>query len=288
MKQLLILSGKGGTGKTTIASAFVKLSGTKVVADCDVDAPNLHLVLENSKPKVKDFYGLPIASIDTDLCINCGACQDICRFDAINVINEAYVVDKYSCEGCKVCDLVCPAGAITINDAVSGELRLYEDSRYFSTAKLKMGSGTSGKLVSEVKAELKANPYEEEELTIIDGSPGIGCPVIASISGVDYVLIVSEPSISGLSDMKRIVQTAKQFNTPVGVCLNKYNGKTQISEDIMDYCKENKISFLGTIPYDKSIVKALNSGGSILDNISETSNMINDVYNKTIKIMEEV
>ena len=160
MKQLLILSGKGGTGKTTIASAFIKLSKAKAYADCDVDAPNLHLITkQNSLPKKTDYYGLPKAEIDIDSCIECGQCMQNCRFDAISV-DEKYKVDPFACEGCGVCELVCPVGAVALKPAVAGELMLCADKEeVFSTAQLKMGSGTSGMLVTEVKTNEVSNRW---------------------------------------------------------------------------------------------------------------------------------
>ena len=183
MKQLLILSGKGGTGKTTIASAFIKLSIAKAYADCDMDAPNLHLVMSHAnEPKRTDYYGLPKAEIDPELCIQCDQCRQKCRFDAISVGID-YMVDPFSCEGCGVCEAICPVSAITLKPAIAGELMLYVDDAVFSTAQLKMGSGTSGMLVTEVKKQMKA-AAKDEELAIIDGSPGIGCPVIADRKSV--------------------------------------------------------------------------------------------------------
>ncbi len=204
MKQLLILSGKGGTGKTTIASAFIRLSSAKAYADCDVDAPNLHLVLgQTTMPKKVDFYGMPKAVINPALCIQCDRCRQVCRFEAILVVPD-YRVDVFACEGCGVCEVVCSMGAASLKPSVAGERMLYtEADNVFSTAQLKIGSGNSGLLVTEVKREMRAEAVDAD-LAVIDGSPGIGCPVIASLSGVDMVLIVAEPSISGISDMVRM------------------------------------------------------------------------------------
>jgi MinD superfamily P-loop ATPase len=293
MKQLLILSGKGGTGKTTVASAFIKLSNAKAYADCDVDAPNLHLVIEQkSEVKTKDYFGMPKAKINTDICINCDKCRQNCRFDAIqvkeinkdNIDNKVYKVDMFACEGCGVCEEICPVDAISLENVVSGELMLYNDDIAFSTAKLKMGSGTSGMLVTEVKNQLR-DIIDSKELTIIDGSPGIGCPVIASISGVDLVLVVSEPSISGISDMERIIETAKKFGTKVAVCINKYNTNIKNSEKIVQFCQNNNIPFVGKIPFDQNAIKAINNGKSIIDIDCDAGDATKDVFNKTIKIL---
>lgn len=287
MKQLLILSGKGGTGKTTVASAFIKLAHAKAYADCDVDAPNLHLVTHHKNPVVSsDYYGLPKAEINPAICIQCDQCRKACRFDAIKVTSQ-YIVDPFSCEGCGVCELVCPVDAIRLKPAVAGDLMLYKNGSIFSTAQLKMGSGTSGKLVTEVKRQLKPDS-DLVDLTIIDGSPGIGCPVIASLSGVDMVLIVAEPTISGISDMERIIKTAANFGVKVAVCINKYDVNIKNTEKIMDYCQKQQISYAGIIPYDPEAVKATNQGMSIADIDCAAGRAVKEVFDKTIDILDEM
>jgi len=287
MKQLLILSGKGGTGKTTIASAFIKLADAKAYADCDVDAPNLHLITGWSvKPAKTDCYGLPKAEIDPELCIKCDQCRQNCRFDAIS-IDEKYKVDPFACEGCGVCEYVCPVEAITMKPAVAGELMLYSDGeKVFSTAQLKMGSGTSGMLVTEVKKQMKA-AAADAELAIIDGSPGIGCPVIASLSGVDMVLIVAEPSISGISDMERIINTAAKFGTKTAVCINKYDTNIENTEKIEEFCKKQGLPFIGRIPFDLGAVKAINNGQTIVDIDCTSGIAVKEVYHKTMNLLFE-
>jgi len=284
MKQLLILSGKGGTGKTTVASAFIKLSGAKAYADCDVDAPNLHLVMRQpGKARRSDYYGLPKAEINQDLCVECGLCRKNCRFEAIES-NPAYKVDGYACEGCGVCAAVCPMGAILMKPAVAGELMLYVADAVFSTAQLKMGSGTSGKLVTEVKKQLRT-AVVGADLAIIDGSPGIGCPVIASLSGVTMVLIVTEPSISGISDMERIIKTAEKFQVKMAVCVNKYDANMANTEKIESFCAQRKLPFVGRIPYDPEAVRAINAGRSIIDVDCLAGRAARTIYNETMKIL---
>lgn len=285
MKQLLILSGKGGTGKTTVAGAFIFLSKAKACADCDVDAPNLHLISHPSRPPERaDYFGMPKARIDSDKCIGCGDCLSHCRFDAIEA-GTSFRVKPFACEGCGVCAAVCPAGAISMGPAVAGELSLYrEDSRVFSTAKLVMGSGTSGKLVTEVKKRM-ASAAENAELAVIDGSPGIGCPVIASISGVDMVLIVAEPSLSGISDMERIVKTAETFRTKTAVCVNKADVNPAKTEEIRTFCGENRIPFSGVIPFDPEAVKAVNSGKSIAEADCPSGQAVRSVYGKVMNLL---
>lgn len=286
MKQLLILSGKGGTGKTTVAGAFIKLLDAKAYADCDVDAPNLHLIMnETDEPARKDYFGLPKAEIDQSSCIGCDLCRQNCRFDAIK-FSGSYQIDYYACEGCGVCQIVCPVNAITLKPAVAGELMLYSNSdRVFSTAQLKMGSGTSGMLVSEVKKQM-INADIDADVAIIDGSPGIGCPVIASISGVDMVLIVSEPSISGISDMKRVIKTAESFQTKVAVCINKYDTNHENTKKIEEFCKENKITFTGKIPFDPDAVKAINNGMTVIDTDCKAGASVRDVFDNTMKLLK--
>lgn len=281
MKQLLILSGKGGTGKTTVASALIRLSGAKAYADCDVDAPNLHLITKLSSDAISnDYYGMDKAVIDPDTCRSCGLCMSHCRFDAIH-FSGSYTVDQYACEGCSVCAELCPANAITMIRSVAGELMLYKnkDQSVFSTAQLKMGSGTSGKLVTEVKRQL-TDAVSHAELAVIDGSPGIGCPVIASLSGVDLVLIVAEPSVSGISDMERVLLTAKHFQVKAMVCINKYNTNLQNTERIISYCQKNQIPFVGKIPFDKKAVEAVNDGLSIVDIECSAGDAVKDVYRR--------
>lgn len=287
MKQLLILSGKGGTGKTTVASGLIKLSASKAFADCDVDAPNLHLIMaQKNQPEKSFYYGLPKANIDTYKCIACGACQKACKFNSILEEHGKFVVNKFSCEGCGVCQLVCPKEAISLVPEPSGEKMLFNnDGRVFSTAKLRMGSGTSGKLVSEVKKQLREAAPEDVIFAVVDGSPGIGCPVIASMSGADIVLIVAEPSISGISDMKRIIKTAETFGTKVVVCINKYDTNLDMTLKIEEYCKENQLEFIGKIPFDKAACKAVNEGLSVVDYDCEAGNAIKSIYEKIENII---
>lgn len=289
MKQLLILSGKGGTGKTTIASAFIKLSNAKAFADCDVDAPNLHLVVGRSeRPELKDFYGLDKASINQDKCIKCGVCESNCNFDAIyySKDEEKYIINPFACEGCTVCEYVCPSDAVDMQSSIVGDLILYKDHSVFSTAKLKMGSGNSGLLVTEVKKQMLSQNIKSD-IAIIDGSPGIGCPVIASISGVDMMLIVAEPSVSGISDLERVISTANHFKTPVVVCVNKYDINIENTKTIENLCIDKSIPFVGKIPFDKEAVNAVNKGLTVVDIDCNAGKEVIDVYEKTINLLNE-
>ena len=284
MKQLLILSGKGGTGKTTVAGAFIKLSNCKSYADCDVDAPNLHLIMKQTKKaEIKDFYGMKKYEIDENKCNGCGICQKYCRFEAIHKTNNNYQIDTIACEGCAVCELVCPQGVIKPKEHISGELQFYRSNSIFSTAKLNTGGGNSGLLVTEVKKKLRQeNSFDFE---IIDGSPGIGCPVIASMSGADLILLVTEPSLSGISDMKRIATTAKKFHIPTAVCINKATKLLKNINLIIDYCKKNNIPMIGIIPYDKTVTASINQGLSIVDLICPAGDAVKEVYENVFQIL---
>lgn len=264
MRQILVLSGKGGTGKTTLASALIGIHQAKAFADCDVDAPNLHLTAgEMPEPIEHDFMGDQKAVIDQDQCSACGYCKEDCRFDAVEFDNGVYTINTIACEGCAVCTIRCPQNAITMVDDVAGMLTLYKNAQTFSTAKLKMGRGNSGKLVTEVKQQLVTNTDPDVELAFIDGSPGIGCPVIASVTGVDDVLMVVEPSLSGFSDFKRLLETVKQFGIHPMVCVNKYNIAPVQAKMIEQYCADHEIDFLGNIPYDTTVSKAINAGKNL-------------------------
>jgi len=219
--------------------------------------------------------------------LNAIRCKQNCRFDAIKKVDSHYKVDSFACEGCGVCEYVCPVQAITLKPAVAGELMLYSDEeKVFSTAQLKIGSGTSGMLVTEVKKQMKSAAVDSE-IAIIDGSPGIGCPVIASLSGVNMVLIVAEPSISGISDMERIINTAAKFGTKTAVCVNKCDTNIENTEKIEQFCEKQGLPFVGTIPFDTKAVKAINNGQTIVDIDCTSGKAVKEVYNKTINLLFE-
>ncbi|MFW5793926.1 MAG: ATP-binding protein [Bacillota bacterium] len=282
MKKLLVLSGKGGTGKTTIASSFIKLAKSKNFADCDVEAPNLHLLYKQGNKHSKAYYGLKKAYINNDKCLNCGICQDYCRFNAIDYKAGNYQINNYKCEGCGVCGYICPNDAIDYIDSISGSIDLFKNDYLFSTGSLKMGSGNSGLLVTEVKRQLDNN---YKKLTIIDGPPGIGCPVIASISGVDFVLVVTEPSYSGFNDLKRILETIKNFKINFGVCINKFDINLAIANKIKAYLKFNNYNYLGSISYSNKVDQIINEGKLIIDSNNIVGEEIKNIYNNTIKLI---
>lgn len=269
MKQLVVLSGKGGTGKTTVASSFIRLTQNKAFADCDVEAPNLHQIFAKGEvPNKKSYYGLKKAVKNDAVCIDCGKCEKLCRFGAI----QNGKVNPYECEGCGVCEAFCSVKdelgrpAIRLEDRISGSTLLYHTSSgVFSTADLQIGSGASGRLVSEVRARLY-NAAKSEPLVILDGSPGIGCPVIASITGVSMVLVVAEPTLSGIHDMKRIVENARRFGTKIAVCINKYDISVENTKMIEEFCRKSEITVVGKIPFDIAVIQAVNSGKTVVDN----------------------
>lgn len=287
MKRLLILSGKGGTGKTTTAAAFIRFSQTKAMADCDVDAPNLHLVNgQTTEPEIAEFFGGDKAVIDPNRCVGCGICKEHCRFGALQEQDGIYRVQEVSCEGCGVCAYVCPEQAVKLVTDVAGTKKLYLGKNVFSTATLKMGRGNSGKLVTEVKmAMLKHAP--ETEVAIIDGSPGIGCPVIASVSGMQLVLVVAEPSLSGISDLKRLVKTAETLQTKLAVCVNKFDIAPEKTEEIRQFCVECHIPFVGVLPYDPMASKMMNQGKSIADTEGPLKEALFYVYQNTMELLKD-
>ncbi len=284
MKQLLILSGKGGTGKTTVAAAFIKLSSCDTFADCDVDAPNLHLLMnQETVPQTTDFYGMDKYVINQHKCIACGLCFTSCRYDAINKDDGIYKINDIACEGCSVCEYVCPVDAISLKPNISGELVLYKSDVIFSTGKLATGGGNSGLLVTEVKNALGKNT--NESLEIIDGSPGIGCPVLASMSGASLVLLVTEPTLSGYSDMTRIASTARKLRLPTAVCINKVTTDGRIVNKIIDYCTEYDLPMIGTIPYDNQVAVNINKGLTIVDTDCEAGRAVAKIYENIIELL---
>jgi MinD superfamily P-loop ATPase len=255
MMQLTIISGKGGTGKTTVTAAFACLADHAVIADCDVDAADLHLILTPDIIRQESFYGGQLPSIDYERCSQCGLCEEHCRFGAIRLTK----VDQTSCEGCGVCAYVCPERAISMKERLSGRWFLSETrAGKMVHARLGIAAENSGKLVSLVRQQARdLAEKEKKDLILIDGPPGIGCPVIASIGGVDLVLIVTEPTISGLHDLKRIMEVARHFNVPAMVCINRYDINHDNTRIIEAYCAEKGIAIAGKIPFDPAVTKAM-------------------------------
>lgn len=262
MKELVVISGKGGTGKTSIVASFAALARGAVFADCDVDAADLHLVLEPKIIKQEDFSGGKQAIIDSASCTSCGKCQELCRFAAITLCSsgndpahKTYRIDPISCEGCGVCVWFCPTNAIEFSSVVNGQWFLSETRHGpMVHAELRMAEENSGKLVSLVRAQAKAEAERLGlEFILIDGSPGIGCPVIASITGADLVLIVTEPTLSGLHDMERVADVAKHFGIPAALCVNKWDINSEITEQIEQTAISRGLTVVGRIRYDRGV-----------------------------------
>lgn len=286
-KEVVVISGKGGTGKTSIVASFCTLEKNLAISDCDVDAADLHLIL---KPTIKEaglFSGGKVARIDNNKCIACGRCYEVCRFDAVikDYVESGttYMIDEKSCEGCAACGIVCSVDAINFVTAYNGEWFI-SDTRFgpMSHAKLGAAEENSGKLVTLIRNKKNQLAAKNNlNLSIIDGSPGTGCPVIASITGTDYAVIVTEPTVSGVHDLKRILDVIKFFNIKSGVIVNKFDLNIEKTNDIINISKEYATDFLGKIGYDKSVTKAQMNGISIVEFVNnETTNEIKNIWQR--------
>jgi MinD superfamily P-loop ATPase len=263
VKQLAIVSGKGGTGKTTIAAAFASLAKNKVVVDCDVDAADLHLLLRPSLLEQEKYYGGRSPHVDLDKCTQCGLCTEICRFNAI----DNGVVDYVSCEGCGFCGHICPENAIMMEEAFSGDW-FVSDTPYgpFVHARLGIGEENSGKLVTVVRKQAMEIANEKHlGFILIDGPPGIGCPVTASLTGVTIMLAITEPTLSGIHDLERILKLAEHFKIPSAVCINKFDINLENTDRIVAYCEKNGSKIIGKIPYEPKVVEALVNRKTVME-----------------------
>lgn len=261
MKEILLLSGKGGTGKTTIAGALAALMPNKVMADCDVDAADLHLILASRLRAEHEFWCGAEAEIDRSRCSGCGTCVALCRFQALALEDTARLL-PFACEGCGVCAHFCPEGAITMRAKMSGVWFISDtDHGTMVHARLGIGQENSGKLVSLVKrqaAELAAE--QGADWLLVDGPPGIGCPVIASMSGVSFVLLITEPTRSGLHDLRRVAELARHFKLLAGVCINRWDLHPATSDLISRECELSGLPLIGRIPFDTAVVESLVQG----------------------------
>jgi MinD superfamily P-loop ATPase len=297
VKQLVILSGKGGSGKTSVVAALAHLAKygeepiTTVMADVDVDAANLDLILSPKVMKEEDFWGGQIAIINQDVCISCGDCEQVCRFDAISHDDLTYDIDPIACDGCAACVYACPVDAIRMEEQIVGQW-FQSESVYgpLFHASLKPAQENSGKLVTVVKqhARLEALDFDYS-LVLIDGPPGIGCPVISAASGADLALIVAEPTVSGVSDMQRILKTTNHFGIRSLVCINKADIYPESTEQIINYCRENEIEYVGSIPFDSIMTEAMVNGKSIIEYAPESkaSQAIEEIWRSLLQVIHE-
>ncbi len=282
VKELVVLSGKGGTGKTTITASFAALADQVILADCDVDAADLHLITAPTLVTDEPFFSGKEAVVDSEQCSGCGLCAIACRFDAfVEKSDGAYTISPVHCEGCGVCVRICPEEAIRFIDRDCGRW-MVSDTRFgpMVHARLHAAGENSGKLVTLVRREAKRIAEKQNiPLLLVDGPPGIGCAVISSVTGADAVLLVTEPSKSGLHDLERVTALARSFSIPVYVCVNKCDIDTGITESIRRRTIEDGNYFVGTIPYDEQMVKAQNMGLSAVEFIEgETRDRIREIW----------
>jgi MinD superfamily P-loop ATPase len=281
MKELVIISGKGGTGKTSLVAAFAFLAKNKVLCDADVDAADLHLILEPQIKEKHEFEGGSKAVINQEKCTQCGLCRELCRWDAIS---EAFEVDSLDCEGCGVCVYFCPEKAIDFPPNICGEW-FVSDTRQgpMVHARLGIAEENSGKLVALVRQQGR-NVGEKNglDLLLTDGPPGVGCPVIASIGGASALLIVAEPSVSGSHDMSRVVQLAAHFSVPAMVCVNKFDINLEQTEAIERFAEKSNVRAVGRIPFDPLVTKSMVQGQTIFeyDGRSEAAQAIREIWEK--------
>lgn len=288
MKEIVVISGKGGTGKTSITASFAYLGGRDVVlADCDVDAADLHLLLKPDFAEAHDYYSGKLAHIDKAICIECGKCIEKCHFDAISL---DYNINAINCEGCGYCQKLCPVNAISLSDCMVG--KWYKSSTRIGNklihARLGIGADNSGKLVARVKKEARLMAsLESAQYVIVDGSPGIGCPVVSSLSGADYVVLVTESTISGFHDLKRVYELVRNFKLKAACIINKYDLNIDITSEIESFLKEENIVHLSNIPYNENFTKSMTEGKTIVEyDNTILKNLIEDSWNK-LKILTQ-
>lgn len=291
IKEVVIVSGKGGTGKTSLAGAIVKLIQDKIITDCDVDAANLHIIVgPKDLHAKKEFIGGKKANIDLKRCTHCNICRDVCRYGAIS---EDYIVDKMLCEGCSACYFICPARAVEFTPQLSGYCNTCTtlDDDIFVYAELLPGEENSGKLVATVRNEARDEAQKAgKRLILIDGPPGIGCPVISSLTGTSLVIIVTEPTPTGAHDLKRIIELSRHFQIKTALVINKSDISPKFTKEMRQYCNDEGIVYLGEIPYEIKITEAQKEMKTILEYAPdcEASRAIKEIYKKLQSIMEEI
>lgn len=267
MNQITIVSGKGGTGKTSITSAFASIAKNKILVDCDVDAADLFLTTQPTILNSHAYEGGKIAVIDPEVCTNCGICEDLCRFDAIHMIDGQTTISEFSCDGCRLCEIACPVDAIKMEENMDS--RWFESETRFGPmvhAKLGIGEDNSGKLVTKIRdfATQKAKDLKLETI-LIDGPPGIGCPVISTLTGVDVAVMVTEPTLSGMHDLHRLIELAKGFKLKSFVLINKYDLNIEVSKKIEGLCRSENIEVLAKIPFNRDFVDAMVNQQTVIE-----------------------
>jgi MinD superfamily P-loop ATPase len=263
MKEVIVLSGKGGTGKTTVVGSFAALAKGKVLTDCDVDAADLHLLLSPSEEQKSEFWSGQVAQINEGKCTQCGLCQELCRFNAI----KDFRVDPISCEGCGFCSHICPVEAISMQENMSGQWFI-SSTRYgvLVHARLGIAQENSGKLVAVVRQQAKQIAENEgKDLIISDGPPGVGCPVISSLSGASLALLVTEPTLSGIHDLERVLNVCRHFGIPALVCINKYDLNEENAQQIETQCVSQGIDIVGRIPFDNVVTESIAQGVPVVE-----------------------
>ncbi|MCR4393905.1 MAG: ATP-binding protein [Dehalococcoidales bacterium] len=263
MREIVVLSGKGGTGKTSLVASFAVLARNAVLVDCDVDAADLHLLLEPQVEAVNEFWSGQTAFIRREKCIQCDLCQTLCRFRAIS----DYQVDRISCEGCAFCSRICPVDAVEMKQKLAGHWFVSETRYgYLVHAKLAVAQENSGKLVAAIRKEAHTIAVRNNHgLIISDGPPGIGCPVISSLSGADLAVLVTEPTLSGIFDLKRVLEVCQHFNVPAMICINKYDINPENTEQILRFCEEKGIEVAAKIPFDSAVTQAIIKGFPVIE-----------------------
>lgn len=289
MKEIVVISGKGGTGKTSLTASFAVLAGKDVVvADCDVDAADMHMLLEPDWHYSEDFYSGVIAEINQEKCIKCGKCSDVCRFKAIPIVNGKYEVSNLNCEGCGYCYHVCPRDAISMVEQNVGKWYISNTKagNQMVHARLKIGADNSGKLVAKVKKETKLLAEKNnKDIIIVDGSPGIGCPVVSSLSGADFVVLVTESSVSGVHDLQRVYELVKKFKIPAGCIINKADINRDVTTQIKTFLKKENILHLADLPYNENFTKAMTEGKTIVEfDTGEIKEILQKTWQKIKKI----
>lgn len=287
MKEIVVISGKGGTGKTSITASFAKLGAEEiVVADCDVDAADMHLVMSPQIQHTEDYYSGFVAEINKNKCIECGACIDTCQFGAISQDLE---INQYKCEGCSYCSEICPVHAINMKELCIGQYFISKSrmNNYLIHAKLGIGADNTGKLVAIVKKEARKIAVENNIDTIlVDGSPGIGCPVLSSLTGANLVCIVTESSLSGFHDLKRVYEVVKKFKIKACCLINKYDLNTDVTKQIEDYLSKENIVHLANLPYMSNFSDAMVEGKTIVEKENtKHSQLLKDSWQKIKEIV---